>query len=199
MPGVLLVILHQDYRYTIFNFPPLFCAPDDEVFFYSTTMVLDIVVAIGIIFLILALYLIHKVCVVTELLYRVLNINILCTQNQGLFRTNKGNMVVRTSEKWQLLVLIYNAIFIVIVTVFTSLAGSSVSRRFVRAITSHFTCEALEYTLGKCDRGVFEQYSTGWVFTVILVLLALIPVVSLMQAWDTNVMKHKCRSRKRLP
>ena len=121
-------------------------------------------------------------------------------QNQGLFRTNKGNIVVRTSEKWQLLVLIYNAVFIVVVTVFTSLAGSSVSKRFVRAITSHFTCEALEYTPGKCDRAVFEQYSTGWVFTVILVLLALIPIVSLVQAWDAEAMKqHKCRSRKRLP
>lgn len=195
MPGVLLVILHQDYRYTIFNFPPLFCAPDNEVFFYSTTMVLDIVVAIGIIFLILALGLIHKVCLTTELCCKCF-----LMQNQGLFRTNKGNLVVRTSEKWQLLVLIYNAVFIVIVTVFTSLAGSSVSRRFVRAITSHFTCEALEYTPEKCDRSMFEQYSTGWVFTVILVLLALIPVVSLVQAWNTEAIKQlKCRSKKRLP
>lgn len=118
-------------------------------------------------------------------------------QHQGLFRTRKGGQIlIHSSEKRLLVVLGYNALFIVAVTVFSSLAGSNVSQRFTQALTEHFTCEALGHTPGRCDRAVSDQYNTAWVFTVILVLLSLIPAVSLVHIWNTRRLKQlRCCSR----
>ena len=61
LAGVLLVILSENFQYSIFNFPPMFCVPNSSVFFYSATMVLDIAVAEGIILLLIATTVTYKV------------------------------------------------------------------------------------------------------------------------------------------
>ena len=107
----------------------------------------------------------------------------------------EGPSLVSTGEKRLLIVFVYNTLCIVIIMVFSSLASSSVSQQFIQALTTQFTCEALGYTPGKCDRGFFEQYSISWIFTLILVLLGLIPIVSLLfvlDAYEVRKQLKKC-------
>lgn len=60
LPAV-LVMISPDYQYSIFQFPPLFCIPNNLILFYSLTMVLDIVSAEGLVLLILMLGMVSKV------------------------------------------------------------------------------------------------------------------------------------------
>ena len=117
-------------------------------------------------------------------------IMLILLQIQGVFRRKeKGKVVVSTAEKKLLIVLCYYILFGIVSMVFSSLTSSNISRQLFEAIVSHFTCEALGYTPGKCDRGLFQQYSITWLFSLTLVLLALIPVVSLLFVLNTEDIK----------
>ena len=117
-------------------------------------------------------------------------------QIQGVFRgKKKGNVLVSTAEKKLLIVLCYYILFGIVSMVFSSLTSSNISHQLFQAIATHFTCEALGYTPGKCDRGLFEQYSITWLFSLTLVLLALIPVVSLVFVLNTGDVKKWLRKK----
>ena len=123
-------------------------------------------------------------------------IMLILLQIQGVFRRKeKGKVVVSTAEKKLLIVLCYYILFGIVSMVFSSLTSSNISRQLFEAIVNHFTCEALGYTPGKCDRGLFQQYSITWLFSLTLVLLALIPVVSLLFVLNTEDIKKWLRKK----
>ena len=113
-------------------------------------------------------------------------------QVQGVFRKKeKAQVIASAAEKRLIVILSYYILFGIISMVTTSVSTSNLSQMFFNSIASHFSCEALGYTPGKCDRGLFEQYSTSWLFTLTYIFHGLIPVVSLVFVLDTKELKRQ--------
>ena len=63
----------KDHEYRIFRFPPGVCLPDEEMLFYSTVLKVDIMVGIGVGYLIIIFWIISRVC--HNNVFIVININ----------------------------------------------------------------------------------------------------------------------------
>ena len=51
----------EDYKYTIHRFPPNVCISDGSMWFYSITVIFDVLAGIGTYFLFVVFWIIHKV------------------------------------------------------------------------------------------------------------------------------------------
>lgn len=68
LPAVLVVVVSEEHAYRIGFFPPVLCTPDDTIWFYSMTLVLDIICIVGVTLLIVVLWKIHKVTLLPVML-----------------------------------------------------------------------------------------------------------------------------------
>ena len=63
LPAVIVSLSVKDYKYNIHRFPPNICISDGPMWFYSVTIITDVLVGIGTYFLFVIFWIIHKVSV----------------------------------------------------------------------------------------------------------------------------------------
>ena len=51
----------EDYKYNIHRFPPNICISDEPMWFYSVTVIIDVLVCIGTYLLFVVFWIIHRV------------------------------------------------------------------------------------------------------------------------------------------
>ncbi len=59
LPAVIVTLTTDGYQ--LIRFPPSICSPGGDIFFYSVTIVIDVLLAIGVCFLITIFWIIHTV------------------------------------------------------------------------------------------------------------------------------------------
>lgn len=59
--AVLAVIISEDHEYTVGRFPPILCAPNSMMTFYSMAVPVDILCCAGVILLVIVFWIVHKV------------------------------------------------------------------------------------------------------------------------------------------
>ena len=118
---------------------------------------------------------------------------LLLLQVQGVFRKKEnGQVIASTGEKRLIIILSYYILFGIISMVTVSLSTKNTP---YESIMTHFSCEALGYTPGKCDRSIFEQHTISWLLTLTFVLHGLVPVVSLVFVLDIREFKAQMLKR----
>ena len=61
LPAVIVSLSTDKHKYAISRFPPTICNPDGDMWFYSTTLLITILLGAGVCFLIIIFFVIHKV------------------------------------------------------------------------------------------------------------------------------------------
>ena len=62
LPGVLLAFVVPDWGYVVYEFPPFLCSPQNQnLWYYSANLPLNIVIAIGVILFVLMFRKLNKV------------------------------------------------------------------------------------------------------------------------------------------
>ena len=61
LPAVIISLSVEDYKYNIHRFPPSHCISNGPIWFYSTVVIVDVLVGIEIYLLFVVFWIIHKV------------------------------------------------------------------------------------------------------------------------------------------
>ena len=68
LPGILVTLIHKDYKYIVSGFPQSFCVPSDgDLAFYSSHLLVNILLATAVCLLIVIIWVVHKVLKVCTL------------------------------------------------------------------------------------------------------------------------------------
>ena len=73
LPGVLLALSVPDWGYVVNEFPPFLCSPQNQnLWYYSATLPLNILIAIGVSLFVLMFWKLHKVRVIILTHYNII-------------------------------------------------------------------------------------------------------------------------------
>ena len=73
LPGVLLALSVPDWGYVVNEFPPFLCSPQNQnLWYYSATLPLNILIAIGVSLFVLMFWKLHKVRVIILTYYNII-------------------------------------------------------------------------------------------------------------------------------
>ena len=61
LPGVIVALSSHNHRYRLIRFPPDVCTTDDELWFYSTTLIFTVLIGTGVCLLIVIFWVVNKV------------------------------------------------------------------------------------------------------------------------------------------
>ena len=61
LPAVIISLSTEKHKYRLTRFPPTICNPDGDMWFYSTTLLITILLGAGVCFLIIIYFVIHTV------------------------------------------------------------------------------------------------------------------------------------------
>ena len=61
LPGVIIALTFKKHQYRIIRFPPDVCTTDNELWFFTTTLIFTVVIGIGICLLIIIFWTVNKV------------------------------------------------------------------------------------------------------------------------------------------
>lgn len=71
LPPIMACLFVDQYNYHIHRFPPTLCISYGEMWFYSVTLVLDVLIATGVCLLITIVWVLHQVSFVVVLLLKL--------------------------------------------------------------------------------------------------------------------------------
>ena len=197
MPGIVISLSTEEYEYRLVRFPPSVCNPYGEIKFYFTILVINVLVEIGVCFLIIIFWVLHKVskyaywfnCLTSNFTtnYDSLNrhsffILILSLQHKCLY------LKLSAVETKTVVVFCSFIIFAVYNIIYLSVRKAH-TEKLINGLRSYFECEAFGYTPGKCDREMFEQYTNPYARAMVYLLMSLIPLSVLIYVINWRSLK----------
>ena len=62
LPAVMISLSIEEHNYQVIRMPPTFCLPSVDMWFYSAILVIDVLLCLGVCFLVIVFWVIRKVC-----------------------------------------------------------------------------------------------------------------------------------------
>lgn len=162
LPGIVISLSTEEYEYRLVQFPPSVCSPYGEIKFYFTILVINVLVEIGVCFLIIIFWVLHK--------HKCLYLKLSAVETK--------TVVVFCSF---IIFAVYNIIYLSVRKAHTE--------KLINGLRSYFECEAFGYTSGKCDREMFEQYTNPYARAMVYLLMSLIPLSVLIYVINWRSLK----------
>ncbi|XP_019854872.1 PREDICTED: uncharacterized protein LOC109583828 isoform X2 [Amphimedon queenslandica] len=174
LPAVIISLTVERFGYNIYRFPTTLCISSGDMWFYSTTLPMDVLVAAGVIMLIIIFWTIRR----------------------SSFKINQQSISLTTAEKKIVMVIISFVIFGVYILGNTSGAVAK-SNEFKAALTQYFECEAFGHVPGKCDRGTFDKIYNPYLNAISYILIGLVPlsILNFIIKWH-SVKSLRTKARK---
>uniref|UniRef100_A0A1X7UPL3 FZ domain-containing protein n=1 Tax=Amphimedon queenslandica TaxID=400682 RepID=A0A1X7UPL3_AMPQE len=154
LPAVIICLSVDKFKYNIYRFPTLLCISNGDMWFYSSTLPMDVLFAAGVIMLIIVFW---------------------AMRNKTNFLKKKNHTELSTAEKKILLVFTTYIIFGVFILGHLSDVTAK-SGKFEAALREYFECEAFGHIPGKCDRGTFDKIYNPYMSVTAYMLMSLIPL-----------------------
>ncbi|XP_019854876.1 PREDICTED: uncharacterized protein LOC109583830 [Amphimedon queenslandica] len=172
LPAVIVCLSVDKFKYNVHRFPTTLCISDGDMWFYSTTLPMDILLAAGVIMLIMILWTMRK---------------------KTNFLNRNSRTKLSTAEKKILLVFTSFIVFGVYILGHVSDITAK-SGKFQAALREYFECEAFGHIPGKCDRETFDKIYSPYTSVIAYILMSLIPlsILNFILKWSSvKIAKNK--------
>ncbi|XP_019853214.1 PREDICTED: uncharacterized protein LOC109582744 isoform X2 [Amphimedon queenslandica] len=154
LPAIIICLTVDKFKYNIHRFPTTLCSSNGDMWFYSTTLPIDLLFTAGVIMLIIVLW---------------------TLRNKTIFLKKKSHTELSTAEKKILLVFAFFIIFGIFILGYVSDIEAK-SGKIKVALREYFECEAFGHIPEKCDRGTFDKIYNPYMSFTAYMLMSLIPL-----------------------
>ena len=196
-PSNLTTFASSGLGYGFTRFPPILCYERDrEVLFYSFTLPIDIMVALGCSMLLTIVWFLHRVSYDINIIVCSIILSLFPNQRHIKMKITSSTSPMKISKAEIKLIVVF--IYYIILSVFTLSAITLNTRNFnslKNALLLYFSCEQGGYNMG-CSREDIEKLTHPFTSALSYVLLCLFPIVNLIYIVNIQECKDTLRQWK---